>query len=459
MTADGSAERPASTWRSSPASRVPARRRPARSSRTSATRSWTTCPASCCATSRSSSPTTRSATDASRSCSTCGPGNAPAGARRRAGGAPRPRHRAPDLLPRGHATRRSSGATRETRHRHPLDTEQRRRRSRRSPASARCSTTSARMAQTTIDTSDLSFTPAAGAHRRRARRRSPDPDQLVAPGHQLRLQVRRAARGRPRVRRALHGEPVLPPGAADASGLDASRSASSCSASPITRALPRASSTSFFAFADPGYHAEGKTRLTDRHRLHRRVPSLGCHRGGAGRRSCVDWTSARSASGTGSSNASVTTRRGREPRLARLRRWLRPGTRHQALAARHVPGADAPRHGRCAGSSASLFREVPGGQPRRASSSSSSSLNSCPDSLRPLRGHRRRRRHRLRRPLAPAARPARAVPGAHASRSSSSSTRSARSRAGRASSRSAAAPACRRCCAASRSSPATSPRS
>ena len=77
-----------------------------------------------------------------------------------------------------------------------------------SRASGRCSTRSAAMAQVIIDTSDLSQPPAAGAHpgaletRPRAR-----PDR--APGHQLRLQVRRAAGGGPGLRRALHGEPVL----------------------------------------------------------------------------------------------------------------------------------------------------------------------------------------------------------------------------------------------------------
>ncbi len=37
----------------------------------------------------------------------------------------------------------------------------------------------------------------------------------------------------------------------------------------------------FFAFAIPAYQAEGKTRVTDGHRLHRRRPSLGRHRGGS----------------------------------------------------------------------------------------------------------------------------------------------------------------------------------
>ena len=76
------------------------------------------------------------------------------------------------------------------------------------------------------------------------------------PADQLRLQVRHPARGRPRVRHAVHPEPVLRAGAARALGPDASRSASSsspsrapsstwtrsttCSSSPSRPSRPRA---------------------------------------------------------------------------------------------------------------------------------------------------------------------------------------------------------------------------
>ena len=94
-----------------------------------------------------------------------------------------------------------------------------------------------------------------------------------------------------------------------------------------------------------------------------------------------------------------------------------------------------------------------------ASSSTSSACNFLPEPLRPS-GRRGVGRGHLRASACGACcaccwSPSR--PGA--SRSSSWSTRSARWRAGRASSPSAAAPACRRCCAASRRSAATSPRS
>ena len=204
--------------------------------------------------------------------------------------------------------------------------------------------------------------------------------------------------------------------------------------------------TDYFAFAIPAYLSEGKTRLTDRRRLHRRVPSLGRDRRGPGRAAAR--AGPRSGQRLAPGAEARVIDRSAESRLARLRRWMRPGTGikrwllvmflgHDCILA--TAGALAIRH------------RVPGGarrQPRRAalrarqpqlparrSSARSSSSGSAPPSSRSASGASS---------TSCSSRSRRA-----ASRSSSSSTRSARSRAGRASSRSAAAPASRRCCAAS----------
>ena len=104
-------------------------------------------------------------------------GQRAARARRRAGGAPRPRHRAPDLLPRGDR-RGAHPALRETRHRHPLDTENDGVGSAIARERAACSTRSARMAQTIIDTSDLSSASCGSASSPRSTSQ-PGPDQLA----------------------------------------------------------------------------------------------------------------------------------------------------------------------------------------------------------------------------------------------------------------------------------------
>ena len=150
----------------------------------------------------------------------------------------------------------------ETRHRHPLDTANdgvAAAIAARAPAARRGPR---RGADVIIDTSDLSASAAARAHRWRRSARTPEPEQLVAPGHQLRLQVRRAARGGPRLRRPLHGEPLLPTGLRASSGLTEpvrdfvlGPAHHPSGSSSIVR---RASSPSLI----PAYQAEGKTRLT-----------------------------------------------------------------------------------------------------------------------------------------------------------------------------------------------------
>ncbi len=197
------------------ASRAPARPPPARSSRTSATPSWTTCPATLLRDLAELVANDPERYDRVAIVLDVRQGDAPLALGAALGALHGRGHRAPGLLPRGErrgphpallgdAPSPSRSTPRTTASRRP------------SPASARCSRTSATMAQVIIDTTDLSFKQlrerimaALGAQ--------PGPDAALAPGHQLRLQVRRAAGGGPRLRRALHGEPVLPTGAARAS--------------------------------------------------------------------------------------------------------------------------------------------------------------------------------------------------------------------------------------------------
>ncbi len=139
------------------------------------------------------------------------------------------------------------------------------------------------------------------------------------PAHQLRLQVRAAARVRPRVRRPVHGEPVLPRRAAAAVRADRrgpgvrpraagrrSSSSTSCTASSTSRSRP----TSPRARRGSRSRSAAPAATTARSSWPRSWPP-----------GCATATAVRSRSSTGSSN-------GDEP--ASL---AHPGHRHQALAA------------------------------------------------------------------------------------------------------------------------------
>ena len=210
----------ASTWPSSRASRAPGRRPPARSSRTSATPSSTTCRARCVRDLAELVANDPERYDRVAIVLDVRQGDAPL-ALGAALGALHGRDIEPQIVFLEASDEALVRRYSETRHRHPLDTENDGVQS--AIARERLMLADVRdMAQTTIDTSDLSFKQlreriiaALGAQ--------PGPEQLVAPGHQLRLQVRRAPRGGPRVRRALHGEPLLPTRAAGALGPHGAR--------------------------------------------------------------------------------------------------------------------------------------------------------------------------------------------------------------------------------------------
>ena len=123
------------------------------------------------------------------------------------------------------------------------------------------------------------------------------------------------------------------PSCGQLSGPDRRRSATFVLGQPVaTRFLdvPRASSSTF---AIPAYVARGQDPADDRHRLHRRLPPLDRHRRGARGAGCASRTSGRSRSSTGELDA----------RRSNLRRWLTPGHRDQALAARRLRGPAAAR--------------------------------------------------------------------------------------------------------------------
>ena len=170
-----------------------------------------------------------------------------------------PRHPAPGRLPRGPRrgphpallARRATGIRSATGGASPA----------RSPRSAACSTRSAprRTSSSTPPTCRCASC-ASGCSRSSATTTEPGPAR--DPAHQLRLQVRRPARGRPRVRRPVHAEPVLRPRAAPALRPDR--------AGPRLRPRPARSTARFLDLLErvPRVHAsrptsaEGKTRLT-----------------------------------------------------------------------------------------------------------------------------------------------------------------------------------------------------
>ena len=238
------------------------------------------------------------------------------------------------------------------------------------------------MAQVIIDTSELSerqlreriLAPSSRSH---------GPDQRRAPGHQLRLQVRRPARGRPRVRRALHGEPVLHARAAAALGPDGAGPRVRAGTA-VTAALPGHSCTSSSRSPIPAYLAEGKTRLTSPSA----APAASIARSPSPRPLAADLRGADlgPVSVWHRELERVSDRRDAQTSTARHAAALAaPGHRHQALAARRVPGRAAPRGRRRRWSirhrcSARCPADSLAGQavrPRRASSS-------CPASLRPF---------------------------------------------------------------------------
>ena len=192
---------------SSPGCRAPGRRPRRSCSRTSASPSSTTCRASCCPTSRSSSSSDRDRFRAGRHRPRrAGRRRAP-GARGDARRARGPGHRPRSSVPRGErrvahpallarraiAIRSATAAASPApiaEERRLLDADPRTRpTSSSTPRTCRCGELRERLF------SQLGDGPRAGPPRH--------------PAHQLRLQVRHPARGRPRLRRAVHGEPVL----------------------------------------------------------------------------------------------------------------------------------------------------------------------------------------------------------------------------------------------------------
>ena len=116
------------------------------------------------------------------------------------------------------------------------------------------------LADETVDTSDLTV------HELReiflailARPRAARPDADHVP--QLRLQARRAGRGRPRVRRPVPAEPALRAGTPRAHGEGPARSSSSWRLTG-NRRLFIAKLAEFLRFVLPHYVTEGKTYLT-----------------------------------------------------------------------------------------------------------------------------------------------------------------------------------------------------
>ena len=220
------------------------------------TPSSTTCPASSCRTSPSSSSRIPSASRGSRSCSTCAPATrrrptARCAARSRAGASGRRSSSS------RRATRRSSGGSR----RPATGTRWR-------PAGARRlrSTLERRLldpiraeSDVVLDTTDLPLRELQERLFARIGDLQPGPDD--DPAHQLRLQVRHPARGGPRVRHAVHPEPVLRPRAARALRPDRAGARRSCSPSPARRSTST-SSHGFLEFSIPAFAAEGKSRLT-----------------------------------------------------------------------------------------------------------------------------------------------------------------------------------------------------
>ena len=332
----------------------------------------------------------------------------------------------------------------ETRHRHPLATA--------AASPARSPTSDAVLepvraeADVVVDTSDLSL--------RQLRERlfaqvatTARPDQLAHPDHQLRLQVRRPARGRPRVRRPVHAEPVLHPRAAPRSPGLTEPVREYVLGQPITAALPGVPA-GVPRLHRPGLRRRGQDPADDRHRLHRRLPPLDRHRRGArrlaaraGPRPGRDLPS-RARPGPDEPAALADAR---DRRQALARSSSSPACSLLALAVAHVlrqiyPGPRAGRAARQRSIDLATLQFLPFAAAR-------------PD-LRVDRASAlvvaRRRTGVVRAvtdPLRRAATPT--------SRSSRSSTRSGSSPAGRGSSRSAAGPACRPCCAGSRSTPAT----
>ena len=113
-------------------------------------------------------------------------------------------------------------------------------------------------------------------------RRGGRPGSALDPADQLRLQVRRPARGRPRLRRPVHAEPVLHRRAPPAVGPRPRRSARSSSASRW-RSEFLAYLHDFLDVRPPGLRRRGQDAADDRHRLHRRLPPLDRARRGARR--------------------------------------------------------------------------------------------------------------------------------------------------------------------------------
>ena len=270
---------------SSSSAGCPAAARPPRRScsRTSATPSSTTCPVSCCRTSPSSCPATaavRTRRDRARRAGRRRDARPGRDARRARG----PRDPAAGHLPRG--ARRGPDPALLARPVIAIRSPTSAGSPARSPRSGACSTRSATEADVVVDTSDLSL------RELRERIFARLGDRVRAgpardPAHQLRLQVRDPARGRPRLRRPVHAEPVLRRGAAPAVRPDRAgprlRPRASRSRSRVPRVPPRVPRRSRI----PAYVARGQDPADDRHRLHRRLSPLDRDRRGARRAGCA----------------------------------------------------------------------------------------------------------------------------------------------------------------------------
>ena len=277
------AGRASRTSRSSPACPAPARRPPASCSRTSATRSSTTCPPSCCATWPSWWPTTRSSSSAWRSCSTSAPATRRSPSRRPLGAL-----EARGIKPQvffleardevAHPALQRDAPPPPARHR-------RQGRRRLDRARARAAGRRARRGPRHHRHVRPVGPPAAGAHLRRARRptstRRGGASSSSASASSTACRSKRTSSSTSASWRTRSTSPELRP----LTGLD-EPVREFVLAQPVTRAF-LAFLHDFLAFAMPGLPGRGQGAADHRHRLHRRLPPLGRHRRGGRAPTCA----------------------------------------------------------------------------------------------------------------------------------------------------------------------------
>ena len=166
----------------------------------------------------------------------------------------------------------------ETRHRHPLADE---RGIAASIALERAMLESVRAAGRRRARHERPLAARAARANLRAPRRRPRLGSPVDPAHQLRVQVRRAARGGPRAGRPVHEEPALHRGAAAASPASPAEVREYVLGQPIADAF-LAQLEDLLDLLVPGLRRGGQDPPDDRDRLHRRLPPLDRDVRGAG---------------------------------------------------------------------------------------------------------------------------------------------------------------------------------